>query len=81
MVYIHASNHDSNYPHPYPHPSLYTVCNFGQEWEVSEIETKTQYRAGLREEIDAEIEVKIGLRSVNITLKGKFFVLELNYLI
>ena len=46
------------------------VCNFGQEWEVAEIHTVTQYRAGLREEIDADIGVKIGLRSVNITLKG-----------
>lgn len=47
------------------------VCNFGQEWEVGHIETKTQYRAGLRSEINASVGVKIGLRSVNITLKGK----------
>ena len=46
------------------------MCNFGQEWEVAEIHTVTQYRAGLTEEIDADIGVKIGLRSVNITLKG-----------
>ena len=47
------------------------VCNFGQEWEVAAISTKTQYRSGIREEIQADISVKIGLRSVNITLKGK----------
>ena len=48
-----------------------SVCNFGQEWEVADIHTVTQYRAGLREEIEADIGVKIGLRSVNITLKGE----------
>lgn len=47
-----------------------TVCNFGQEWEVSRLVTKTQYRAGLRGEINATVGLKIGLRSVNITLKG-----------
>ena len=47
------------------------VCNFGKEWEVSELYTRTPFRAGLEEEIHAHIKVKIGLRSVNITLKGK----------
>jgi len=47
-----------------------SVCNFGQEWEVSELSTKTPYRAGLGEEIHAHIGVKISLRSINITLKG-----------
>lgn len=47
-----------------------TVTNFGQEWEVASIYTKTQYRAGLKEEIHAHIGAKIGLRSINITLKG-----------
>lgn len=46
------------------------LCNFGQEWEVSELTTNTQYRAGLREEIHAHIGVKIGLRSINVTLKA-----------
>lgn len=46
------------------------LCNFGQEWEVSRLVTKTQYRAGLRGEINATVGLKIGLRSVNITLKG-----------
>lgn len=46
------------------------IVNFGQEWEVASVDTKTQYRAGLREEIHARIGVKIGLRSINITLKG-----------
>ena len=50
----------------------FAVCNFGQEWEVAHIHTKTPYRAGLKREIEADIGVKIGLRSVNITLKSTF---------
>ncbi|XP_015177400.1 PREDICTED: dual oxidase maturation factor 1-like [Polistes dominula] len=45
--------------------------NFGQEWEVGSIETVAPYKAGSNAEIDSVISVKIGLRSVNITLKGK----------
>ncbi|KAK3876191.1 hypothetical protein Pcinc_018993, partial [Petrolisthes cinctipes] len=45
------------------------LCNFGQEWEVGHIETRTAYKAGSAEEIHAAIGVKLGLRSVNITLK------------
>ncbi|KAB0796982.1 hypothetical protein PPYR_11043 [Photinus pyralis] len=47
------------------------LANFGQEWEVSHIRTKTPYRVGTGHEIDAEIGVKIGLRSVNVTLKSE----------
>jgi hypothetical protein len=46
------------------------LCNFGQEWEVAHVQTKTQYRAGLSKEIKATVGVKIGLRCVNFTLKG-----------
>ncbi|KAK3868886.1 hypothetical protein Pcinc_025744, partial [Petrolisthes cinctipes] len=46
------------------------LCNFGQEWEVGHIETRTAYKAGSAEEIHAAIGVKLGLRSVNITLKA-----------
>jgi len=52
------------------------MCNFGQEWEVSEIHTKTQYRAGISDEIEANIGVKIGLRSINITLRNGHVVYE-----
>ena len=50
---------------------IFAVCNFGQEWEVAEASAVTQYKAGTRQHIHAEIGVKIGLRSVNITLRGK----------
>lgn len=46
------------------------VCNWGQEWESAEIETHTQYKAFTAETIEAKVGIKIGLRNVNITLKG-----------
>lgn len=47
------------------------MSNFGQSWEVSFItNVTTAYRAGRSGEIQADIGVKIGLRAVNITLKG-----------
>ncbi|XP_036148580.1 dual oxidase maturation factor 1 isoform X2 [Monomorium pharaonis] len=50
---------------------LLIVENFGQEWEYGSTKSKTPYRAGIGQEIDAQMAVKIGLRSVNITLKAK----------
>ncbi|XP_002732268.1 dual oxidase maturation factor 1-like [Saccoglossus kowalevskii] len=47
------------------------LANYGQEWETAKISTKTQYKAFTSEEINATIGVKIGLRSVNITVKGE----------
>ncbi|RZC40902.1 dual oxidase maturation factor 1 [Asbolus verrucosus] len=44
--------------------------NFGQEWEVGHIRSKTPYKAGSPVEINASIGIKIGLRSVNVTLKS-----------
>ena len=40
------------------------------EWEKAEIETKTLYKAFSPKEIEAHIAIKIGLRGVNITMKG-----------
>ncbi|XP_071556693.1 dual oxidase maturation factor 1-like [Temnothorax nylanderi] len=50
---------------------LLIVENFGQEWEYGSTRSKTPYRAGIGHEIDAHMAVKIGLRSVNVTLKAK----------
>ncbi|XP_057318930.1 dual oxidase maturation factor 1-like isoform X2 [Microplitis mediator] len=47
------------------------VGNYGQEWETGRIESMTPYRAGESSKIFAQIGVKIGLRSVNITLQGR----------
>ncbi|XP_070167075.1 dual oxidase maturation factor 1-like isoform X2 [Polyergus mexicanus] len=49
---------------------LLLVENFGQEWEYGSTRSKTPYRAGIGEEIEAQMAIKIGLRSVNITLKA-----------
>lgn len=47
------------------------ICNFGQDWESASLaKTTTAYRAGIPYEVNASIGVHIGLRSVNITLKG-----------
>jgi hypothetical protein len=40
------------------------------EWEKAEIETKTLYKAFSPKEINAHIAMKIGLRGVNVTMKG-----------
>ncbi|CAH0546648.1 unnamed protein product [Brassicogethes aeneus] len=45
------------------------VENFGQEWEIGSVVSKTPYKAGSSCEILANIEVNLGLRSVNITLR------------
>ena len=45
------------------------------EWEHDEIETKTFYKAFSGKEIEAHIAIKIGLRGVNITMKGTFVAL------
>lgn len=42
--------------------------NFGQAWEVGEVTTYTSYKAGAKENIHATVGVKLGLRSVNVTL-------------
>lgn len=46
------------------------LCNFGQDWEVGQLTTRTAYRAGTAQEIRARVGVRLGLRSVNITLKA-----------
>lgn len=47
------------------------LCNFGQEWEVGKVKTETQYKAFSKKDVKAEIGLKIGLRSINVTLVGK----------
>jgi Dual oxidase maturation factor. len=45
-----------------------TASNFGQAWEVGEVTTHTAYKAGTKEEIHATVGVRLGLRSLNVTL-------------
>ncbi|XP_021359872.1 dual oxidase maturation factor 1-like [Mizuhopecten yessoensis] len=47
------------------------LTNFTYDWEVSEIEDlTTKYKAGSKADIHADVAVHIGLRGINITLKG-----------
>ena len=47
------------------------MTNFSYTWETAEIHTRTKYKAGTGHEITADIGVHVGLRGINITLKGK----------
>lgn len=47
------------------------VTNFSLEWEASSTHATTKYKAGTGKDINASIGVHIGLRGVNITLKGE----------
>jgi hypothetical protein len=47
------------------------VTNFGYEWEVAESKNvRTKYKAGSAGEITADITVYMGLRGINVTMKG-----------
>ncbi|GFO23371.1 dual oxidase maturation factor 1 [Plakobranchus ocellatus] len=46
------------------------VTLFTQTWEVAETHTKTKYKAGIGKDVNLTIGVNIGLKGVNITLKG-----------
>lgn len=49
------------------------MANLSQEWEVAELKNvPTKYKAGEIREIEAEVGVFIGLRGINITLKGMY---------
>jgi hypothetical protein len=41
------------------------------QWEKSSVETTTQYKAFMSQEIKAKVGVNIGLRGINVTLKGR----------
>ncbi|RWS21638.1 dual oxidase maturation factor 1-like protein [Leptotrombidium deliense] len=46
------------------------VANFGTNWHVAEANISSPYRAFSKEKISAKVAVKVGLQSVNITLKA-----------
>ena len=48
------------------------LANLSQDWEVAELKNvPTKYKAGEKKDIEAEVGVFIGLRGINITLKGE----------
>lgn len=54
------------------------VCNFGYGWQKDSVYVQTQYKAFTDEEIDAEVGLHVGLRGVNITLKGGEFGVQMH---
>ena len=46
------------------------VCIFDPHWKRSSATSSFQYRAHQKREIRADVEVRIGLRGLNVTLKG-----------
>ena len=46
------------------------VSNFGYGWYTDTVSVQTQYKAFTTEEIIADVGLHIGLRGINITLKG-----------
>ncbi|XP_014663463.1 PREDICTED: dual oxidase maturation factor 1-like [Priapulus caudatus] len=50
--------------------AIIMITNYGQEWEVGDLHLHVPYKAFTPTEVDAELGVKIGLRSVNITMKA-----------
>ncbi|XP_046467434.1 dual oxidase maturation factor 1-like [Neodiprion pinetum] len=49
---------------------LLMLGNFGQEWEVGSVKSAVPYRAGSPHQVNASIGIKLGLRSINITLRA-----------
>ncbi|KAL3875856.1 hypothetical protein ACJMK2_033767 [Sinanodonta woodiana] len=47
------------------------LTNFGYTWDTADMSTHTKYKAGISNGIQADVKVFIGLRGINITLKGK----------
>ena len=58
---------------------LFLVTNFGYEWEVAEAkDVRTKYKAGSAGEITADIAVYMGLRGINVTLKGNCILIDIH---
>ncbi|XP_076450118.1 dual oxidase maturation factor 1-like isoform X1 [Babylonia areolata] len=51
--------------------SVILVSNFAMTWDVAETTTETKYKAGTGQDINASVAVQIGLRGINVTLKGE----------
>ncbi|XP_035207012.1 dual oxidase maturation factor 1-like isoform X2 [Stegodyphus dumicola] len=46
------------------------VCNFGYGWEYGSVEALTPYKSFVKQQVKANIGLKVGLRGINVTLKG-----------
>ncbi|KAI8481249.1 regulation of thyroid hormone proteinration [Branchiostoma belcheri] len=46
------------------------LCAYGQDWDVASVSTVTAYKARSAAHIPAQISVRIGLKSFNVTMTG-----------
>lgn len=53
---------------------LFSVCNFGYGWEYGSVKAVTQYKSFVNEQVQAEIGLKVGLRGINVTLRGEYHI-------
>jgi hypothetical protein len=51
---------------------LFSVVNYSPHWETAEVVAETKYKAGTGKDIHAKVGVHIGLRGINVTLKGQY---------
>ncbi|RWS13818.1 Dual oxidase maturation factor 1-like protein [Dinothrombium tinctorium] len=47
------------------------LCNFGHKWEYASVSVTVPYKAGLGANIKADLQLKLGLRGFNVTLKDQ----------
>ena len=50
------------------------VTLFGQDWQVAFIQSHCSYSTLFQDEIMAYVHVRVGLKSVNITLEGELLI-------
>ena len=48
----------------------FSVVQFGQEWQIAQAVTRCPYTTEDMEGMEADISIKVGLKSVNVTLAG-----------
>jgi len=46
------------------------VCNVSQSWQVGHVHSHCEYSMDVTDGIDADVDLYIGLKSINITLRG-----------
>ena len=47
------------------------ICNFSYGWQADTVNVLTQYKAFTDDEVVADVGLHIGLRGINVTLRGK----------
>ena len=46
------------------------VCNVSQSWQVAHVHSHCEYSLEVADGIDADVSLYVGLKSINITLRG-----------